>query len=53
MLVEGFKRPDEYPTILEYTAHPVVDVLKHLTALPDRLDIDKHVGIAIIVRTFH
>lgn len=38
MLVECFERPDEDPTVLQYTAHPVVDVLKHLTALPDRLD---------------
>lgn len=37
VLIESFKRPDEYPTILQNTAHPVVDVLKHLTALPDRL----------------
>lgn len=37
MLVKCFKCPDEYPTVLQYTAHPVVDVLKHLTALPDRL----------------
>lgn len=42
MLVERFERPDEYPTVLQYTAHPVVDVLKHLTALPDRLGRDTH-----------
>lgn len=38
MLVESFKRPDEYPPVLQYTAHPVVNVLKHLTALSDRLE---------------
>lgn len=42
VLVECLERPDEYPAVLQYTAHPVVDVLKHLTALPDRLEINTH-----------
>lgn len=38
MFVERLERPNEYPTILQNTAHPIVDVLKHLTALSDRLE---------------
>lgn len=38
VFIERFKRPDEDPTVLQYTAHPVVNVLKHLTALSDRLE---------------
>lgn len=46
MLIKCFKRPDEYATILQNTAHPVVDVLKHLTALTDRLKTHTHtIGI--------
>ena len=37
MLVEGFERPDEDASILQDTAHPVVDVLQHLTALTHSL----------------
>lgn len=51
VFVERFERADEDPAVLEDTAHPEVDVLQHLTALPHRLEDRKELKTTLKIHT--